>query len=83
MKFRIETLWAFTTVINEAGDEGIVSYFNRAEHQWMPLVTADIDRVASLMEIAQGIADESGNSIRLSHYSNRQNQDIIEPRSSS
>lgn len=72
----IETLTAF--VADDKPGEGVVTYL-AATGLWIPLVAADEDRVASFTQIAQGVADATGTSIKVLRFSVRTQIGTIEP----
>lgn len=73
---RVERLYAF---LAEHGDgcEGIVGVMNAGA--WVPLVGGDMDRMVSLWPLAEAVARETGLTLRLVEFSQRQEVDTIAP----
>lgn len=55
--FKITELYAFITVDNEDGDEGIIG-FQMPDGTMMPMIGADTRRVDELKEVAEGLGLE-------------------------
>ena len=72
---RIEEMYAFVAEESGPGDEGVVAM--NTEFGWMPMVGADMARVASLRPIALGIAKSSGKRIKLLHFTKREELEVI------
>lgn len=71
---RILSIFAFI-VTDDDGTEGVP-----ALSSGMPLVGADLARVASLRPFAQMAADAYGKPVTLAHFSVRTDQEVIQPR---
>ena len=67
MANKIEQLYAFVSE-DEHGDEGVCAFVG-PDGRWMPMVGADEAMVERLMPVAREIAETSGMSIRLVHFS--------------
>lgn len=76
-QYRIDSMWAFTT-IDADGSEGVCAFL-AADGTMMPMVGADLARVAALKPIAQQIADANGSTVTLAHFSTRTVQEVITP----
>lgn len=75
---RIEELFAFIAENAGPDDEGVTA-FRGPGGFWMPMVGADRARVDSLREIAVGLAKVSGQRIRLVRFTNRIEEEVIDP----
>lgn len=64
---KVDQLYAFVMEDND-GDEGIPAFIGAAGVMF-PLVGADMDRVTSLMEVAQMMANERRRPIRIRRFS--------------
>jgi hypothetical protein len=73
---KIEKLYCF--ISNDGTDEGIVGFMT-PEGMMMPMVGADMERVYSLMPIAQKIANATSKNITLCEFDNRSEVKVIEP----
>lgn len=73
---RIEEMFAFVAEDTGPDDEGIVGV--NTPGGWMPLVGADMARVKSLRPVAQGLAKGLGKKIKLLHFTNRTEVEVIE-----
>lgn len=71
----IKEIYAFVSC--DDGGEGVCAF--NANNGWLPLIGADMDRVTSLKEIAQKIANETGQNITLAIFDNRQDIETIKP----
>lgn len=73
---RITEMYAFL-VADDDGGEGVPAF----EHDgvMMPLVAADSARVASLRQVAHGIARNSGRPVTLARFSTREDLETIRP----
>jgi hypothetical protein len=76
-QLRIQSLWAFTCV-DADGSEGIVAV-ELPGLGVVPLVGADLARVASLRPYAQDAATKVSRSVLLSHFSLRTDQERLQP----
>jgi hypothetical protein len=75
-QLNIETIFAFV-LRDDDGTEGIPATL--VGPMQMPLVGADMDRVASLEPIAQQLANASGKTIELVQFTTREHLKTIEP----
>ena len=57
----------------ERGDsyEGIAAFQNPIDGSWMPMIAADKDRLNQLVELAKEMIKDTGQEMRVSHYTNR------------
>jgi hypothetical protein len=69
-------MFAFVAV--EDDGEGICGFL-MPDGKWVPLVGADMERIDALRPIAKEIAEQSGKTIRLIHFSTRRELEVIEP----
>jgi hypothetical protein len=67
MSKKIDEMFAFISTDPEDGSQGIVAELRRSV--WTPYVGADMERVDSLMEMAQEIADMEGIKIEVVKFS--------------
>ena len=67
---RIEEMFAFVAEDSGPDDEGVVGMYTK--NGWMPLVGADMARVESLRPIVRTIAVETGQRIKLLHFTHRE-----------
>jgi hypothetical protein len=69
VNFRIEHLYAFVAVDRNDGDEGVVAFYKNGT--WFPLVAADNRRLEKFRELAQEVAQRTGQLIRLVRFETR------------
>ena len=62
----IKEMFAYCSV-DGSDDEGVVGW-KTPEHEWMPLVGADMDRMKSLLPLAKSIAEVTGKDIVLKRF---------------
>lgn len=78
---RIEEMYAFIVEDTGPDDEGVVAIQtgpgDDGRRLWLPLVGADMARVNSLRDIAEGIGREINKKVTLVHFSNRQDLEVI------
>jgi len=78
---RIEEMYAFIVEDTGPDDEGVIGIQlppgDDGTTLWLPLVGADMARVNSLRPTALGIAQQLGKPIKLVHFNNRQDLEII------
>lgn len=74
----IEEMYAFVAVDEDDQIEGITAFRN-TDGGWMPMVGADQERMDSFRPMAQMLANQSGQTIKLIHFSNRAEVTTIEP----
>ena len=78
---RIEEMYAFIVEDTGPDDEGVIAIQSPPGDDgttlWLPLVGADMARVNSLRPTALGIARQLGKPVKLVHFSNRQDLEII------
>ena len=78
---RIEEMYAFITENSGPDDKGVIAIQTEpgdsGRRLWLPLVGADMARVNSLRDIAQGIGRQIGKKVTLVHFSNRQDLEVI------
>lgn len=75
---RILSLWAFIMVDPADGSEGVPA-FPGPGGVLIPLMGADLARVASMRPIAEQAARRMGVPVTLAHFSVRTDQEVIEP----
>lgn len=75
---RIGSMFAFVAVDPEDNTEGVVSFLS-PDQTWMPLVGTDMAMVDRLWPIAEQIAARTGAQVRLLHFVERREVDVIEP----
>ena len=75
MKYIIEQMYAFIAQHDTA--EGICAI--QMGSAWMPMVAADMKRVAQLTPAAQTMADETGKVITLCKFETRTELQVITP----
>lgn len=81
---KIEAMYAYIT--HEKGDpddEGVTAFMPpsmRPMRQWMPMVGADEERMASLRPMAQELANATGQRITLVKFSVRTDLETIDPK---
>lgn len=78
---RIEEMYAFIVEDRGPDDEGVIAIQTEpgdgGRRLWLPLVGADMARVNSLRDIAQGIGRQTGKKVTLVHFSNRRDLEVI------
>jgi len=78
---RIEEMYAFIVEDTGPDDEGVIAIQSMEGEGkrilWLPLVGADMARVNSLRDIAQGIGQKTGKKVTLAYFSNRQDLEVI------
>lgn len=72
---KITEMYAFITEDKGPDDEGVVAM--HLGSQWMPLVGADLKRVASLKPYALDIAKKTGKKVKLIHFTHREDLEEI------
>ena len=75
MELKIEEMYAFIAT-EEDGQEGICA-FQIKSGLWMPMVGADLKRVASLRPMAEAISKATGKQIEVCKFTNRQHLEMI------
>lgn len=78
---KIERVWAYVVddpTPDDPEDQSIPAFMDPATGFWMPLVGADIARVDSLREIAQGLATSTGKPLRLMKFDRAELVETIE-----
>ena len=70
---RILSIFAFI-VVDDDGTEGVPAI------NGLPMMGADLARVAALRPFAQAAADEMGKPVTLAHFSVRTDQEVLTPR---
>lgn len=73
----IDKLFAFITADSGPEDEGVIAFYEGGA--WFPMVGADMKRIESLRPIAEQLAKDVGKPIRLVHFTNRVEVEVIEP----
>lgn len=72
---KIETIFAFVAEDSGPDDEGIIGI--KTGLWWMPLVGADMARVESLRPFARNVARTTGKKVKLLHFTNREEVEVI------
>lgn len=78
---KIEVMYAY--IAHEKGDpdkEGLTAFLPSPSGQWMPMVGADEERMASLKPMAQELANATGQRITLVKFSDRTELETIDPK---
>ena len=78
-QLRIESMYAFIQHDPVTNTEGVIAFFDRHAHVWMPMVGADLDRVDQLRTLAKDTAKVTGRPVRLVHFIGRQDKEVIDP----
>lgn len=73
----IKTMYAFIMADSGPDDEGVVAFMSGVT--WMPMVGADLARIALLRPMAEKLAKEAGKPIRLVNFTSRVEVEVIEP----
>jgi hypothetical protein len=68
MPKKIERLFAFVSVDDGSGDEGIIAFLDQTTGTMMPMIGADIARVDSLKPIAEQIKAAMGVNYRIEYF---------------
>lgn len=63
---KIRELYAFISFDENENDEGVMAFMH--EGSWLPLIGSDMDRIHSLIPIADDISAESGKKYKLLHF---------------
>ena len=72
---RIDCMYAFVAEDSEPEDEGIIGM--QTDDGWLPLVGADMARVESLKPVAQAIAQATGKRVKLLHFAQRKEVEVL------
>lgn len=72
----IEEMYAFIMVDPDDGSEGIPA-FQGADGKWLPLVGADMDRVDSLIPLAEEMVQATGVPIEVVKFTQRETIRVI------
>lgn len=72
---KIDEMYAFVVEDSGPDDEGIIGMNTKGG--WMPLVGADMARIESLRPIARDIAHQLGKPVKLLHFDNRMELEVI------
>lgn len=72
---KIDEMYAFVVEDSGPDDEGIIGMNTKGG--WMPLVGADMARIESLRPIARNIAYQLGKPVKLLHFDNRKELEVI------
>ena len=75
-QLRIESMYAFIQMDTDS-TEGVIAFLDGKT--WMPLVGADMARVEQLRPIAKETAALTGRPVRLVHFTNREEKEVINP----
>ncbi len=77
---KIEKMLAFVAIDPKDNTEGVVAFLDRDTQKWMPLVGADMRRMNDYKHMAQHISNESGRTIQLLEFTQREVKEIITPK---
>lgn len=69
MGFKIESLWAYISIDQADGDEGVLGI--HTTRGWMPLVAADKTRLDDLRPFAEEITRQTGVPVQLVQFTTR------------
>ncbi len=64
---KITEMYAFVCTDGDPDDEGVLAFCD-ARGRWFPMMGADMERVASMIPIADEIAKRSGQPYRILHF---------------
>jgi hypothetical protein len=76
--FRITSITAYT-IIGEDDEEGICGFLG-ADGTWMPMIAADAQRLSQLRQMAQLVANTSGQPVRVRRFEAPVEVETLEPR---
>lgn len=74
---KITEMYCFAISDSGEDEEGVAAFYTIAGV--MPMVGADMERVEDLIPLAQRIADLTGKEIRIYHFSQRKQINVIRP----
>lgn len=74
---RIDEMFAFIQLDPADNTEGVIAFLT--ESGWMPMVGADMNRVAHLRPMAQEVADATGRPVQLVKFSTREELEMLRP----
>lgn len=72
---RIDTIWAFVSVDPDDGNEGVCAF--HTGEGWMPMIAADIARLDQIRPIAQKIARDRQQAVKLVRFSQRTEEETL------
>ena len=78
MSFSITKIWAFLSV-DENDEEGVCAFYDSFQMRWMPLIGADQKRIEHLKVIAQNIATQNNQKVKLVEFETRKEIEEIKP----
>lgn len=76
---RIDEMFAFVAVDEADDNEGIIAFFDPIRDSWVPMVGADMEMVDALRAMAQLTATETGRTVRLVHFTERTEMEVLLP----
>ncbi len=76
---KITEMFAFVVADTAPDDEGVIAFY-ASNGMMMPMCGADLDRIESLIPIAQRWADESGKPMRIYKFTGKEQIGEILPR---
>jgi hypothetical protein len=76
-QLRIDEMYAFTQLDPLDNTEGVIAFL--ADSGWIPMVGADMTRVENLRPMAQRVANETGQPVRLLRFSVREEIEVLKP----
>ncbi len=78
---KLEAMYAYIAhEIGDPDDEGVTAFLPGPSAQWVPMVGADEERMASLKPMAQELANATGQRMTLVKFSVRTDLETIEPK---
>ena len=75
MTLRIESMYAFIAVDPDDDTEGVIGF--TAPSGWIPMVGADMEMVEKLRPMAEGIARAHTQTVKLVHFTQREEVEVI------
>ena len=67
----IDRMYAFVADDGGPSDEGVMAFIAPGTGQWMPMVGADLDRIKSLLPMAESISHQTGKPFKVLLFENR------------
>lgn len=75
----ISEVFLFVAEDNGPTDEGIAAFYSHEFECFMPMVAGDVDRLNSMMPVAEDIVRSTGKRIRVFKFSCREEVAVINP----
>lgn len=73
----ITEIWAFVSVDPRDGNEGVCAFYSPRYQSWIPLISADEERLAQMRRIAQKMVEDEGREIKLVKFSSREELETL------